>query len=210
MKEETLANLKTKFLALANWEGIAELVDYYEESTDLLKVKRTNKSDVSYSLFSKKNQYKSYQVPKKKKGKFRNIESPNRKLKSIQKVLQICLDLCFTPRNAAHGFVKKRSIVTNASKHVKRNYVFNIDLLDFFTKIDFKRVRGIFQSKPFLFSPQIAKDLANLCCNDIGVLPQGASTSPAISNLICRALDGKLSRLAKIKRIRYTRYVDDM
>lgn len=96
------------------------------------------------------------------------------------------------------------------SKHVKRNYIFNIDLLDFFTKIDFKRVRGIFQSKPFNFSPLVAKDLANLCCNDIGVLPQGASTSPIISNLICRALGGKLSKLAKTKRIRYTQYVDDI
>ena len=125
----------------------------------------------------------------------------------------------------AHGFVKGRSTVTNATPHVGQGVVLNVDLKDFFPTISFRRVRGLFQSLGY--SPAVATVLGLLCTEaprrqvtfDGGAwwvavgercLPQGAPTSPAIANLISRKLDRRLrGRLGK-KGWAYTRYADDL
>lgn len=202
--------LKEKFLSISSWEELADLVINYQKTKETIPAERLEKKHISYALFDRKPKYKKYQIRKKAAGKFREIDAPIGKLKTIQKIIKSCIELCFTPKSAAHGFVKERSIVTNARQHKGRKFVYNIDLEDFFPSIHFGRVRGIFKSKPFCFPPEVAKHLANLCCNDLNVLPQGGATSPIISNLICRALDGKLSAFAKRHKIKFTRYADDI
>ncbi len=126
---------------------------------------------------------------------------------------------------AAHGFVKTRSTVTNATPHVDRDVVVNADLTDFFPTITFPRVLGIFRQ--FGYSPAAATILALICTesprrvavyagNTFHVatgprtLPQGACTSPALSNLAARRLDSRMNGIASKLNYRYTRYADDL
>jgi retron-type reverse transcriptase len=125
----------------------------------------------------------------------------------------------------AHGFVPARSTVTNARPHTGRDLVVNLDLEAFFPTITFPRVRGFFASLGY--SPAVATVLALLSTDAprrevryagttyrvaVGprALPQGACTSPAISNQIARTLDRRLSGLATKVGFRYTRYADDL
>src|SRR5262245_27596171 len=80
---------------------------------------------------------------------------------------------------------------------------------NFFPSINFGRVRGLFMAEPFNIPEKGATILAQLCCHH-GVLPQGAPTSPIISNIICSRLDRQLMKLARSYHCFYTRYVDDI
>ena len=82
----------------------------------------------------------------------------------------------------------------NAEKHVARRWVFNVDLENFFPSINFGRVRGLFLAKPYGLPNQVATTLAQLCCYE-NQIPQGAPTSPVVSNMICRGLDYELAQL---------------
>jgi len=94
---------------------------------------------------------KSYSVfkVKKKSGTLRTIHAPSKGLKSIQKTLCFILQCVFEPHKAAFGFVKNKSIVDNAKFHQAQNYVYNIDLKDFFPSIDQARVWKCLQLQPF-------------------------------------------------------------
>lgn len=160
-----------------------------------------------------KNRYFSFRIPKKKKGEFRRIDSPNPTLKSMQRSLNYVLQVIYHPHSAAMGFVPKRSIVSNAQAHTGKTYVYNIDLENFFPTITSGRVFARLQAKPFSLNPTLASLVADMCCykNNFGyVLPQGAPTSPTLTNIICEKLDIKLSRLASAYRLKYTRYADDI
>lgn len=115
----------------------------------------------------------------------------------------------YQPKGPTHGYVKNKSIVTNAERHSRRRYVLNLDLQDFFPTITFKRVRGLFKAVPYSRNEEISTWLAHICCWH-RTLPQGAPTSPVISNMICAAMDSQLRRLAVEKRCVYTRYADDI
>ena len=152
--------------------------------------------------------YRTFSIPKKN-GSSRLIISPNGKLKALQKQLNKILHCVYEPPAPARGFVIGRSIVDNAFIHRKKRWVLNLDLQDFFPSIKFYRVRGLFTSKPYLLPKEVAVLLAKICCYK-GTLPQGAPTSPTISNMICRRLDSRLRLLAKKSRASYTRYADDI
>lgn len=175
-------------------------------------------------IVSRTTHYKRFYIPKKTGGK-RLISTPMPKLKQAQYwVLENILEKIIV-QDAAHGFIKKRSIVSNALPHVKAEVVVNIDMKDFFPTITYPRVKGVFQS--FGYSEQIATILALLCteaeCDEIELdgetyyasgierfLPQGAPTSPAITNIICRKLDARLKGISAKLNFQYTRYADDL
>lgn len=152
--------------------------------------------------------YKTFTVIKKHGG-VRTISSPSDQLKHLQYKILGLLEPKYAPRKQVHGFVKGRNIVTNAFPHTRRKYVFNLDLEDFFSTITFQRVRGILRSKPYRFQPETASVIAHLCCVG-GMLPQGAPTSPFISNIICAKLDAQLTAFAIKHKFSYTRYADDI
>ncbi len=119
------------------------------------------------------------------------------------------------------GFTEGRSVVTNAQKHIGHNYVFNTDLKDFFPSIDKSRVWKRLQLAPFNFTSDVAHVFAGLCSmkgkrlkgdvEEVAMfLPQGAPTSPIITNMICDRLDHRLAGLAKRFGLTYTRYADDI
>ena len=172
--------------------------------------------------------YHQFQI-KKKSGGFRQITAPrNQSFMMLLQSLNEVLKAIYTPSNHAMGFTEKRSVVTNAAVHKNQNYIFNIDLKDFFPSIEQGRVMKRLTLAPFNFSPQIALLISGLCSmrvkrehpietkqHDLDkqfmyVLPQGAPTSPIITNMICDTLDRRLAGLAKRFGTRYTRYADDI
>lgn len=163
-----------------------------------------------YHLFvqSKSSQYKIFTIPKKRGGT-REIKAPITALKIMQRKLSQVLYSVYNSKPSVHGFAPGRSIVTNAEVHSKKRFVLNLDLKDFFPSINFGRVRGMFLGKPYFLNEEVATTLAQICCHQ-NQLPQGAPTSPVISNMLCAQLDSKLQQLAKVCKCTYTRYADDI
>lgn len=157
------------------------------------------------------NQYEQFHI-KKKTGGTREIHAPISPLKIIQRKLNQVLASVYEPKPSVHGFVSGKSIISNVEAHLKkrrRRYVLNLDLEDFFPSINFGRVRGLFIAMPYNCSEKVATILAQICCYN-GILPQGAPTSPIVSNMICGKMDSELQRIAKHNRCYYTRYADDI
>jgi retron-type reverse transcriptase len=153
-------------------------------------------------------QYKIFKIPKKRDG-FRTISAPSTNLKLIQKNLARELEHLRTFKPCVNGFVAKRDIRRNASFHIGQRFVLNIDLEDFFGSINFGRVYGMLSKAPYSIASPVAAAIAKACTLH-DKLPQGAPTSPIISNLICAKMDAELSRFAMANRCRYTRYADDL
>lgn len=165
---------------------------------------------IRYVLYSvgSNDKYKTFAI-KKRNGGQRQIEAPISALKRIQRRIHDVLLEVAPASGIAKGFVPGGSIYEHARRHRKKRWVVTADLTEFFPSINFGRVRGAFMAKPLSLPPAVATCLAQLCCND-GCLPQGAPSSPVISNLICRALDRALLGLAKKHRLSVTRYADDI
>jgi len=152
--------------------------------------------------------YRTFEI-KKKGGGMRKIYAPNRKVKKIQRRLAQLLADAYEPRPSVHGFVNGRSIVSNAERHQNKRLIFNIDLSNFFESLHFGRIRNLFAAKPFEIPQAPATVLAHICCFK-NILPQGAPTSPILTNIICRKLDRQLQALAKHHHATYSRYADDI
>lgn len=160
------------------------------------------------------NRYKTFKIVKKN-GKTREINAPCSQLKKILEVLNILFKAIYKPSESAMGFAEGRNVVDNALNHVGHHYVFNIDLKDFFPSIPQARVRARIQYAPFGFTKEIANVISGLCCTTSedkshNVLPQGAPTSPLLTNAICDKLDYKMRGVAKRFGLHYSRYADDM
>lgn len=169
--------------------------------------------------------YHRYGIPKKTGG-VRPISAPKAKLAAAQEwVLRTLLDRVVASPEA-HGFLRGKSVVTNATPHVGKKIVINLDAKDFFPTFTFRRVKGLFK-KGLGYGEHVATVLALLCTEPPRVaaeldgetywmalgerhLPQGACTSPMITNLICTRLDRRLAGLARYYGFRYTRYADDL
>ena len=168
--------------------------------------------------------YHRYSIPKKTGGQ-RGISAPKPRLRHAQNWLLNNVLRVLEVEEEAHGFVRHRSILTNASAHVGKAVVVNMDLRDFFPSVTFKRVKGMYQRLGYPSS--VATLMALLCTepprieailDDTSlmiamaerVLPQGACTSPTISNRVCRRLDRRLRGLSRSFNFAYTRYADDL
>ncbi|MDE6083495.1 MAG: reverse transcriptase family protein [Muribaculaceae bacterium] len=152
---------------------------------------------------------------RKKSGGLREIKAPCKQLDVILTCVNILLKSIYEPSDVAMGFAPGRSVLNNAQVHVGHNYVFNIDLKDFFPSIPQARVWKRLQLAPFNFSQEIANILAGLCCSydanvNANVLPQGSPASPLLTNTICDKLDRRMKGVAKRFGLHYSRYADDM
>ncbi len=162
--------------------------------------------------------YRQFKI-KKKTGGFRLITTPrNRSFMLILHYVNEIFKALYAPSEYAMGFTEGRSVVTNANLHRGQNYIFNIDLKDFFPSVIQARVWKRIQLKPLFIKQPVANVIAGLCSMkekmEDGtvkyVLPQGAPTSPIITNMICDKLDRRLAGLAKRFGLRYSRYADDI
>ncbi len=145
----------------------------------------------------------------KRDGSARTIRAPRGSLKIVQSKLNQVLQAVYSPMAPVHGFVRERSILSNAMRHVQQRWVFNLDLEDFFPTIHFGRVMGMFAGNTYRVPRPAAMALAQICCYR-GTLPQGAPTSPVVSNMVCRPLDIELRKFAAKCHCHYTRYADDI
>ena len=160
----------------------------------------------NYITMPEKSFYQKMLIPKKHGGS-RELSIPCKNLKQIQRWILDNILCTMSISNHAMGFCHKRSIVTNAEEHVCSEYVLNLDLRNFFPSINYDRVFYVF--KYFGYTKEISYVLARLCTYKKS-LPQGAPTSPALSNIICLKLDKRLSKLAEKNGAKYTRYADDI
>ncbi len=140
---------------------------------------------------------------RKRAGEFRRIASPPPAIRVLQDKLKTLFEAVYFPKFSVQGFVVGRSIMTNASPHVRPRWLLNIDLESFFPSIHFGRVRGMLMARPYLAGPGAASVIARICCHG-DRLPQGACTSPIIANMICARLDGQLLQLARQLDCMYT------
>ena len=190
-------------------ENIARLkkLKTREDVADILGIKERS---LRFFLYKRRpeNMYRTFKI-QKKDGTCRTISAPNDKLKHIQRKLADVLSEVYSPKICAYGFVPGKSIVGNAEQHSRKRLVLNVDLKDFFDQIHFGRVRGMFMAKPYSLGVEAATTIAQISCFN-GVLPQGAPSSPIITNMICVPLDNALIRLAKQYDCVYTRYADDI
>ncbi|MFD5022960.1 reverse transcriptase family protein [Paenibacillus sp. NPDC058367] len=146
---------------------------------------------------------------KKSNGDLRDVCKPNYKLKIIQKwILKNILNK-LEVSEYAHGFVKNRSILTNAETHKysKPFWVFSMDIKDFFPSIKYKDVKKIYTE--IGYSNEVSETLS-LLTTVHGKLAQGFPTSPMLSNLYFRGIDEEFQRIASGYYIRYSRYADDI
>lgn len=173
---------------------------------------------------SKISHYKRFQIPKKTGG-VRTISAPMPRLKALQGWLLETVLEKVPVHECAHGFRTGRSIVSNASPHVGARAVVNMDLQDFFPSIALPRIKGMFRSlgygdfvatlfalvasEPDTFAVELDGRTFHVA-HGPRKLPQGAPTSPAITNVLCRRLDRRLFAAAKKLGFVYSRYADDL
>ena len=210
-----------KSVILERVKDIKSLADFVKLLNDIKKdeSKRSNTKITEGQLLhfcnSKvPNRYKTFYIRKKSGGQ-REINAPCRQLSILLYYLNILFKAIYTPSPSAMGFAEGRSIVMNASRHTGQHYVFNIDLENFFPSIPQSRVWARLQIPPFNFPQEVANVVAGLCCHrnadgTRNVLPQGAATSPILTNAVCDKLDRRMNGLAKRFGLRYSRYADDM
>lgn len=168
--------------------------------------------------------YVRFEIPKKTGG-MRRISAPLRRLKTAQHWLLANILDKVGLHDAAHGFRKQRSIVSNARPHVGADIVLNVDLKDFFPTLEYNRIRGMFRGLGYgeaaatifaLLASEPETDEVDLDGQTFYVasgarrLPQGAPTSPAITNIVCRRMDARLAGAATKLGFTYTRYADDL
>ena len=181
-------------------------INNIKTKSDLANILNISKSNLTYVLYVKKveNMYISFDIPKKNGG-VRKINAPKKFLKFIQRNLARALSIYKRDiyknkkinNKLSHGFEEKKSFITNAKIHRNKLYVINFDLKDFFDCFHFGRVKGYFEKNIYFKLPkEIAIIIAQLTCYH-GCLPQGAPTSPIITNLICNIFDVRVLNLAK-------------
>lgn len=165
-----------------------------------------NKTKLSRFIDSSFNYYNQKKISKQS-GEPRVIHIPSIEMKRIQKfILHEILYHIDVSKNAT-GFKPRCSIKENASPHVKQEYILNLDIKDFFTSIKYNQVKKVFLE--IGYNSEVSDALAKLTTYK-GFLPQGSSTSPYLSNLVCKSLDKNLNYYVSINNINYTRYADDM
>ncbi|MEQ1502248.1 MAG: reverse transcriptase family protein, partial [Myxococcota bacterium] len=168
--------------------------------------------------------YHQWTIPKRD-GSARTITAPKSKLKNAQRwLLRNVIDKLPVHR-AAHGFLPDRSIVSNALAHAGADLVIKVDLSDFFPTVTFPRVKGLLRRAGLpepvailsaLIATEPPREVVEFRGKTLFVatgpraLPQGAPTSPGITNALCMRLDRRLAGLGRVLGFAYTRYADDL
>jgi len=227
-QEQTLF-IRNAFAQMSTKQDFLLLLNYVKKIIYTEKTVPFDLRQLNYYINAESDKvcYRTFSV-KKKAGGERVIYAPVKGLKVLQSCLNIVLQQICEISEHAKGFVPGKSIVDNANPHIGKIYVYNIDLKDFFPSIDIARFWGRLKSEPFNLIGRM--EIANMICaisghrmpverlNESGVwvtveknvLPQGAPTSPVISNIICETLDRRLKGVAKKYGAEYSRYADDI
>lgn len=176
----------------AKKRSIDELAGYLEMSADALK-----SFEVGYTR---------REIPKKSGG-MRVIQAPNAETKALQRKILRRILARLNVHEAATGFRCGRSVVDNARPHTGQAVVINMDIVDFFPATTSQRITSYFRK--IGWDNEAAAHLTRLTTLD-GGLPQGAPTSPVLSNLVNFGLDDRIEQIVAHRKGSYTRYADDI
>ena len=180
----------------------------------LLDIDKDKAKDIVTNI---ENYYRSYPI-KKASGSLRWIDAPQDKLKEIQKKILTRLLYQFRAHESAMGFIKHISVKDGAEKHLGNKVVLCMDVHNFFGSLSLFQVYAAFgymlkkltsTKKSFSYSAEDLDLLVKLTTYKAHV-PQGAPTSPALANIICRQMDRELKSIADKNDLVYTRYADDI
>jgi retron-type reverse transcriptase len=150
--------------------------------------------------------YRKFEIGKRGGGR-REINSPRTFLKIVQYWLADYALYSLPVHESCHAYQMGRSILTNASRHVGKGFVGNIDIEGFFGSITARMVRAVLLENGF--GDQLSKTISRLTTLGDG-LPQGAPTSPLLSNAVLFSFDEEMTKYAKEFDVEYTRYADDI
>lgn len=161
---------------------------------------------IIHAVYGVEKFYRSFKIPKKRGG-FRDITAPYPSLLECQRWIYKSILSRIQLDDSVHGFIKGKSIKSNASVHLGASQILKIDLKDFFPSIGFERIIMVFRTAGY--SDPVSFVLAKLCSYN-GYLPQGAPTSPVLSNIIAMPMDYRLKKASYSLGLSYTRYADDL
>jgi RNA-directed DNA polymerase len=214
-------------------ESVGSLAEWFELKPSELRWFADLKG-LGYKQNFPKLRHYHYRILAKPYGNVRLIEVPKTCLKELQRQIFSRILKTIPPHPAVHGFVKGRSIKTFVAPHVGQRVVLQMDLRDFFPSFAAARIQALFRT--IGYPEPVADLLGGICTNAVPPdawnkpafdvaptsfrdaivlyskphLPQGAPTSPALSNLCCYRMDCRLAALAKSAGAEYTRYADDL
>jgi len=151
--------------------------------------------------------YNTFYISKRNKTKKRQIDCPSKELKSIQRWVLSNYFNNIPISDRANGFVKGRGIKRNAQFHLKKSFILSIDIKDFFPSISQKQVYEALNKN--IGENELNLKLAKLCTFKRH-LPQGAPTSPVLSNIVFKEIDDEIISFCKTKFVAYSRYADDL
>lgn len=161
---------------------------------------------LNYYIYNSNKFYTSFKIMKKNGG-YRFIDAPSMNLKKIQAWLQENLLGHFKISSHCYGFVNNKGILNNAMNHTKKKLVYNIDLEEFFPSISSEKIYFLFYN--YGYTSELSYVFTQLLTYN-GALPQGAPSSPMLSNIISFEMDNSISQYAKENNLSYSRYVDDI
>ena len=209
--------VKEKFRELKTVQDFSKLLTYIERELMFPDVEtkplEINAKHLYYLSKNANSKYKEFVIPKKNGGS-RKIEAPEPFLKRIQSSINVLFQIVFfdSLNHFTNGFVFERNIIRNAKPHLYKRFVLNIDIENFFPSIEFRRIKTVLELDPFNLigdREKIGFIVSNICCLN-GHLPQGSPASPILSNIVTQRLDRKLASYALSKKIKYSRYADDL
>lgn len=176
------------------------------DSTNFSGLVGYNTKYIRRSIVSTTYFYRYFEI-KKKNGKIRKLAEPLPSLKEIQK--WILNEILYNVKVSKHakGYIPKRGLFEHLKYHKNEEIVLTLDIDNFFTNIKFDLVFKVFSNLGY--SNNVSYILSKLCTLD-NALPQGAPTSPYISNIILYDFDNCISAYCKKNNIKYTRYADDL
>lgn len=171
---------------------------------DLLMIRRKD----LFSLSKNADYFYTYATIKKRDGSKRILCVPDAYLKSVQRTILSTILSKLSVSEYATAYRKGCKLQSNAQPHCGKKYLLKMDICNFFDNITFMKVySSVFNTRHF--PKQVGVMLTQLCCRN-DVLPQGAPTSPAISNLVMKSFDDTFGAWCLRHNLSYTRYCDDI
>jgi RNA-directed DNA polymerase len=173
---------------------------------DLARILGTTPSNLEWVLSRVRSFYRSKQR-QKSNGSFRTLWIPSGALRDLQQSILSEILSRVPPSVCSHGGIRGRSQLTNAAHHKGKPFLSTLDIRDFFPSVKPQRVNVLFSDLGF--SGDALNVLTKLTTWEFQ-LPQGAPTSPRIADLVLSKLDSRMLKLARLHKVTYTRYADDL
>lgn len=195
-------NFLASYFVLMQDRGLKTILN----QTHLESILKVSSTELQWLINPQKHHYTEFNI-KKSDGSNRKISAPRGLLKQVQRSVLDEILVKVSLSDHAEGFRQGRSILSNSQRHVGKKTIVNIDIKDFFPSIGYERVLGLFLALGYPY--KVSALLSNLTTHK-NCLPTGAPTSPVISNIVCRRLDTRLSKLGNKMEFDYSRYADDI